>query len=64
MNYFAVFLVAVVATTSSAQQQLCSAPGCASRFSDSNVRTSECCKKRPGNFDDCCRMSCNSGSPC
>ncbi|OWZ04167.1 PcF and SCR74-like cys-rich secreted peptide, partial [Phytophthora megakarya] len=40
------------------------APGCASRFSDFNIRTSACCKKQPDNFDDCCRMSCNSGSPC
>ncbi|OWZ17438.1 PcF and SCR74-like cys-rich secreted peptide [Phytophthora megakarya] len=54
----------MVVTTSNAQQQLCSAQGCAALYSDSNIRTSACCAKRPGNFHECCYSSCNFGSPC
>ncbi|OWZ07809.1 PcF and SCR74-like cys-rich secreted peptide [Phytophthora megakarya] len=64
MNYFCVFLVAVAATAANAQRPLCWAQGCAASYSDSNIRTSKCCQNHLGNFNECCRTSCNFGKPC
>ncbi|EEY56628.1 PcF and SCR74-like cys-rich secreted peptide, putative [Phytophthora infestans T30-4] len=56
--YAVAAITAMIATTTSAQQ-LCSAPSCAYRYSESNTETSECCRKRSMDFNECCRQSCS-----
>nr|AAU21456.1 phytotoxin-like SCR74 [Phytophthora infestans]AAU21457.1 phytotoxin-like SCR74 [Phytophthora infestans]AAU21458.1 phytotoxin-like SCR74 [Phytophthora infestans] len=66
--YAIVALTAVLATPITAQQQqLCRADGCAYEHSHANKVISKCCQAinpDPVAFYDCCRISCNMGSPC
>ncbi|EEY62525.1 PcF and SCR74-like cys-rich secreted peptide, putative [Phytophthora infestans T30-4] len=61
--YAVAALSAMIATTTNAQQ-LCSDSGCAYVYSESNLKTSECCRKQSMSFNECCRVSCNFVSPC
>ncbi|EEY56631.1 PcF and SCR74-like cys-rich secreted peptide, putative [Phytophthora infestans T30-4] len=45
-------------------QQLCTAQGCAYVYSQVISETSHCCQKQSMDFNECCRLSCNLGSPC
>ncbi|EGZ17115.1 hypothetical protein PHYSODRAFT_499083 [Phytophthora sojae] len=61
-----VFVSTVLATSLvsvTAQSQVCGAQGCGAPFSASNIQISSCCSRQP-NFNECCRTSCNLGSPC
>ncbi|OWY91458.1 PcF and SCR74-like cys-rich secreted peptide [Phytophthora megakarya] len=54
----------MIATAATAQQY-CGARGCAVLYSEDNLRVSKCCASQPrGDFNECCRLSCNIGTPC
>ncbi|KAF1777679.1 Phytotoxin, PcF [Phytophthora cactorum] len=51
------------ATTINAQRY-CSAQGCGSIYSDRKLVINDCCSSQSSDFHQCCRTSCNLGTPC
>ncbi|EGZ17113.1 hypothetical protein PHYSODRAFT_458407, partial [Phytophthora sojae] len=61
----ALFSTAIAASLPSTNAAVCpSTLGCAvNSYSPSNLRISQCCESRGGDFAACCAASCSSGSP-
>eukprot|EP00644_Phytophthora_capsici_P004651 jgi/Phyca11/111113/e_gw1.19.430.1 len=69
MNFksFVAILVATVITTSvpiTGQQRLCGVSPCVTGASTWNIRLSNCCASKGGDFNACCATSCQFGNPC
>eukprot|EP00644_Phytophthora_capsici_P004644 jgi/Phyca11/111062/e_gw1.19.655.1 len=68
MNFksFVAILVATVIATSVpiTGQRLCVASPCETTASTWNIRLSNCCASKGGDFNTCCATSCQFGNPC